>query len=692
MSTTRSTRPFEVCVIGAGPRGMSVIERLCANARRLPPRARVLLHVVDPYPPGAGQVWRTDQPGQLLMNTVASQVTLFTDPSVDIRGPLETGPSLYEWARHLVLFADGVLSPDGELSPDGALLPDGVSEDMLAEARRLGPDTYPTRAFYGRYLRWVFERVVARAPRQVEVRVHAGRATALDDVPGTGAQRVVLEDGTVLGSLDAVVLAQGHLPVEPTDAEREAAAYAAAHGLVHVPPANPADADLSTDMSRVRPGEAVLLRGLGLNFFDHMALLTLGRGGRFERGEAGRLVYRPSGREPRLYAGSRRGIPYQSRGENEKGVEGRHEPLLLTPGRIASLAARSAARGGLDFRADLWPLIAKEVETVYYATLLAQRECECVAGRFRAAYLAHPWGDSGEALVLDAFGIGPAVRWDWERAAEPYRGIGFAGPDDWREWLTAYLRTDLAQARAGNVSGPMKAALDVLRDLRNEVRQVVDHGGLTGRSHRDDLDRWYTPLNAFLSIGPPAERVEQMIALIEAGVLTVIGPGMRVHARDGAFEAESAAVPGSAVRARVLVEARLPEIDLRRTADPLLRHLLRTGQCRAYVIGGRRGDAGHETGGLAVTRRPYRLLDADGRAHPRRFAYGVPTESVHWVTAAGVRPGVNSVILGDSDAIARSVLALTPARALASRRRVVRVVAGPRTALAASGATGAGVR
>ncbi|WP_182908972.1 FAD/NAD(P)-binding domain-containing protein [Microbispora sp. H13382] len=671
MSTTRSTRPFEVCVIGAGPRGMSVVERLCANARRLPPRARVLLHIVDPYPPGAGQVWRTDQPGQLLMNTVASQVTLFTDPSVDIRGPLETGPSLYEWARHLVLF------------------PDGVEEDVLAEARRLGPDTYPTRAFYGRYLRWVFERVVARAPRQVEVRVHATRATALDDVPGTGAQRVVLEDGSVLGSLDAVVLAQGHLPVEHTDAEREAAAYAAAHGLVHVPPANPADADLG----EVRPGEAVLLRGLGLNFFDHMALLTLGRGGRFERDEAGRLVYRPSGREPRLYAGSRRGIPYQSRGENEKGVEGRHEPLLLTPGRIASLAARSAARGGLDFRADLWPLIAKEVETVYYATLLARRECECVAGRFRAAYLAHPWGDAGEALVLDAFGIGPAVRWDWESVAEPYRGIGFTGPDDWREWLTAYLRTDLAQARAGNVSGPLKAALDVLRDLRNEVRQVVDHGGLTGRSHRDDLDRWYTPLNAFLSIGPPAERVEQMIALIEAGVLTVIGPGMRVRARDGVFEAESAAVPGSVVRARVLVEARLPEIDLRRTADPLLRHLLRTGQCRAYVIGGRRGEDGHETGGLAVTRRPYRLLDADGRAHPRRFAYGVPTESVHWVTAAGVRPGVNSVILGDSDAIARSVLTLTRARALAGGRRVARVAAGPRTALAAScGATRAGVR
>ena len=58
------------------------------------------------------------------------------------------------------------------------------------------------------------------------------------------------------------------------------------------------------------------------------------------------------------------------------------------------------------------------------------------------------------------------------------------------------------------------------------------------------------------------------------------------------------------------------------------------------------------------------LLDAHDRPHPRRFAFGVPTESVHWVTAAGIRPGVNSVILGDADAIARSSL-----RIAAERRR-----------------------
>jgi uncharacterized NAD(P)/FAD-binding protein YdhS len=99
-----------------------------------------------------------------------------------------------------------------------------------------------------------------------------------------------------------------------------------------------------------------------------------------------------------------------------------------------------------------------------------------------------------------------------------------------------------------------------------------------------------------------------------------------------------------------LIEARLPEPDLRRTADELLARLLKTGQCRPHVVDG------YETGGLDVTERPYRLMDRQGRALSRRFAFGVPTEGVHWVTAAGARPGVDSVTLSDADAVARALL------------------------------------
>ncbi|MET7850463.1 FAD/NAD(P)-binding protein [Streptomyces avermitilis] len=616
--------PVSVALVGAGPRGTSVLERLCASAPELlAPGVRLTVHVVDPAPPGPGRVWRTAQPPELLMNTVACQVTLFTDESVECAGPIRPGPSLYEWASGV-----GV---------GGVGLGLGLGEE-------LGPDDYPTRAQYGRYLEWVFAEAVRGAPPAVRVEVHPARAVRLDDAPD-GRQTLTLATGRTLEGLAAVVLAQGHLPTVADPAARRLAVQAARHGLRHIPPANPADVDLSP----LAPGEPVLLRGLGLNFFDHMALLTTARGGRYERTARG-LVYRPSGREPKLYAGSRRGIPYQARGDNAKGPYGRHRPLLLTGEVMARFRKRADSGEAPDFLADIWPLVAKEVETVYYECLLSRRGRLPDRPAFRDRFLAAAHGSPEESAVLDEFGVRDADRWSWDRVSRPYTGHTFDSPAAWRSWLLAQLRKDAEQASLGNVEGPLKAALDVLRDLRNELRLIVDHGGLSGASRRDHLDRWYTPLNAFLSIGPPRRRTEEMTALIEAGVLDVLGPRLEVHAEDGAWVARSPDVPGSAVRATTLVEARLPEPDLRRTADELLAGLLKTGRCRPHTVDG------YETGGLDVTPRPYHLIDRQGAVHARRFAFGVPTEGVHWVTAAGARPGVDSVTLSDADALARAVL------------------------------------
>ncbi|MFE7772584.1 FAD/NAD(P)-binding protein [Streptomyces sp. NPDC057445] len=683
--TVLSAARHAIALVGAGPRGTSVLERLCASVPELVPDIPLTVHVVDPAPAGPGQVWRTDQPAALLMNTVASQVTLFTDESVDCEGPVRPGPSLYEWAaaqRGEEVHGDGARGAGARGggvheagTHGGGAYEAGAHGDRPHEpgthepgthgARAyengpgpgkapppdlegprdgtLGPDDYPTRACYGRYLQWAFRRIVERAPASVRVQVHRARAIRLDDAED-GLQTVALDDGTVLAGLSAVVLAQGHLPVTPATVPAALGEYAARHGLRHFAPANPADLDLST----ISSGEPVLLRGLGLNFFDHMALLTTGRGGAFVR-EGERLAYRPSGREPRLYAGSRRGVPYQARGDNAKGASGRHHPLLLTPDVIAVFRKRADAGDPPDFLGEIWPLVAKEVETVHYEALLSP------GPGFRTRFLDAAHGSPQESAVLDAYGCAEADRWSWERISYPHKGETFDGPDSFRDWLLRHLRRDARHAALGNVAGPVKAALDVLRDVRNELRQIVDHAGLSGASRRDHLDRWYTPLNAFLSIGPPRRRIEEMAALVEAGVLEVVGPRMTVRAEDGRFTAESPDVPGSAVSATTLIEARLPEPDLRRSRDELLAQLLRKGECRPHAVGG------YETGGLDVTERPYRLIDRQGRAHPRRFAIGVPTEGVHWVTAAGARPGVDSVTLSDADAVARAALEATTA-------------------------------
>ncbi|WP_194820998.1 FAD/NAD(P)-binding domain-containing protein [Micromonospora sp. S-DT3-3-22] len=627
--------PLSVCIVGMGPRGLCVLERLVSNAAADPDR-RVRIDVVDPYPPGAGRVWRADQSDRLLMNTVASQVTVFTDPTVEMAGRLSEGPSLYEWARFQVLMGDLGQFP----------------ADVAEELRAVGPDTYSTRRLFGHYLAWVYRRVVGTAPANVSVRAHATVAVALWD-ESDGRQCVQLQTGDRLPGLDAVVLAQGHYPVTPTAQEQTLAEFAVERGLTYILPANPADVDLSM----VRPGEPTLLRGLGLCFFDYLALLTEGRAGRYVRADDGRLTYLPSGLEPQLLAGSRRGIPYRARGRNEKGAHGRHEPRVLT---VALVERLRAARDGvaMDFMTDLWPLIAKEVETAFYVAVLRRAGCRGKARRFEAEYLQTPRRDAREEEIRQRYGI--TERWDWDTVLDPAREETFTGSAALQEWMLRYLDEDARTADEGNVSGPLKAAMDVLRDLRNEVRLAVDHGGLRGASHREHLDRWYTPMNAFLSIGPPAHRVEQLAALIRAGVLRVVGAEMRVtpYPERAGFLVESPRTPGSRDVVTAMIEARLPEVDLRRTADPLLGWMLAHRSCAPHVVPDREAEP-HVTGGLAVTGRPFHPVSAAGERHARRFVFGVPTEGAHWATAAGARPGVNSVMLGDADAISLSVLALT---------------------------------
>jgi uncharacterized NAD(P)/FAD-binding protein YdhS len=649
-------KKLEVAIIGLGPRGLSVAERLSANAESfLLPGQELVIHLVDPHVFDGGQVWRTTQDRVLLMNTVACQVTVFVDDTVDCAGPVVAGPSLYEWARSIALIG----------SPN-------VPEAVQAEAAALGPDDYPSRAFYGSYLQWARDRVIWTAPPAVSFTSHQATVVDVRDT-SDGLQDVVLNSGETIENLQAVVLALGHMPHHLGEPEVALSQFANRHGLRYIAPSNPADVPLDA----VPAGESVILRGMGLNFFDYMALFTIGRGGTFVRSSDDTLTYLPSGQEPRLVVGSRRGVPYHARGKNQKGSFGRHQARYLTAEVIERLRARADAGTPADFRRDIWPMIDQEVRTVYYATLVRERRCTCDAEEFTAVFAtAEPsivpiFGDplaieesGAQRDVLAKFGIEPDDGWDWRKIAAPFTDDDVSSTQRFRDWLRSHLDLEVREAGKGNVTGPRKAAMDVLRDLRNEIRLLVDHGGLSGESYRDELQRWYMPLNAFLSIGPPAERIEQFCALMDAGVLEVLGPDLRIECSDGRFVAYSGVCADLTVHAATLIEARLPETDLHRTADPLLRTLLERGECRPYRIPIRGG--GHwVAGGVAVTRRPYRLLDAADRPHPRRFAFGVPTESVHWVTAAGIRPGVNSVILGDADALARSCLRIATEQRLA---------------------------
>jgi hypothetical protein len=82
-------------------------------------------------------------------------------------------------------------------------------------------------------------------------------------------------------------------------------------------------------------------------------------------------------------------------------------------------------------------------------------------------------------------------------------------------------------------------------------------------------------------------------------------------------------------------------------------------------------------GSIAVTRRPFHVVDVLGNPDPDLYALGVPTENTRWFTQIGNgRPGPMTGFHTDADGIAEDVL---------SHRPVVRtpvVPTAPRTAAA----------
>ncbi|MEU6622460.1 FAD/NAD(P)-binding protein [Streptomyces litmocidini] len=577
-------------IVGAGPRGTGFLERLAANLPELYGDEPLDVHLVDPHPPGPGRIWRTAQSPLLWMNSQAEDVTMFTDETVALDGPVRPGPTLAEWA-----------GLDGR--------------------------TFPTRPQQGAYLRWVYER--ARDALPASVTVHEHRTTALRiGGPRDGRQRVWLEGTAVPLLADLVVLTVGHLDAEPDEEQRRLADFAARHRLLHLPPDFTADADLAA----LPAGEPVLVRGFGLAFVDLMVLLTEGRGGRYED-DGDELVYVPSGKEPVLHVGSRRGVPYHSKIGYV--LDGERPPLPRYFGteQTDALLRRT---GPIDFRRDVWPLIDKELGWAHYHRLFSthpERTALAWSDFERAYDEAPPRGADIAALVAAAV-PDPADRLDLDALDHPLDGLRYDSAEALQQGLRDYVTEDLTR-RHDPAHSPDAAVFTGLLSV---------YGQLLRLGKRLDPGAWWHGFFSYLASGPPGPRLRQLLALSRAGVVRFLGPRVTVETDEerGLFRAGSPAVPGEWTEARALVEARIPDPTLELTGSPLLRALYEEGT---------RATPG---GLLVVDPVDGRILEHDGRPHPRRFALGPHTTAR--TGSAFTRPRTGGVAFGQNDVTARAVL------------------------------------
>ncbi len=634
--------------IGGGPAATMLLERLLASHRREHPQLRLDIRLVDPHEPGGGRIWRRQQSSLLKLNSMLEDVAVFTDSSCSVEGPIEPGPSLAEWVRMV----------RGGLVP----LPDWSDPVLEAEIAEIGDRDFPTRRLNNAYLGWAYREVLRRAAPTVAVSWQRGLAVAVDPVASadgeaTAQQRVRLETGEELLA-DLVVHTLGHNGSAASEASVRFDAFADRHSLRYLAPSFTAELDLSD----VPAGEHVIVRGMGLAAVDLVVLLTEGRGGRFERDGDNRLRYLPSGDEPVIHLGSRRGVPYRSKTTST--IVG--DPVELEYLGAAFHQGLADRVEPLDFERDVWPLICAELITGYYRELFTAHphrvgeDWAAFSERLRTA-LAKPGGfESGELDEL--------IRSSVPRADDRFRLAAFDRPLDFpseqaspetvgdgahvlQRSVIEHIESDLKQRTSQEHSASQALFMTALFSYMSVAEIPVERWNAVSRVHA--LPRRWHSFFSYLASGPPGHRLEELLALAESGSVRFLGGDIEITADDhlGRFVASgSATTPNGRVRATVtadtLIDAWLPEAQAGRSDNPLLRHLVATGQATELCVADARfsGSTGQ-------------VLVAEGGALPdavSQFAVGPFTSAPG--AGAFTRPGIDSLPFRTHDRAARAVL------------------------------------
>ncbi|NHZ88216.1 hypothetical protein F2P45_04130 [Massilia sp. CCM 8733] len=626
---------YSVTLIGMGPRGLSLLERIAAFARAH--NTPLQVNLIDPGECGPG-VHSPSQPQHLLINTVASQVTIFPFREAVELAPVCATPSLTEWAH-----AEGY-----RRFGDQFVQVEPGDEDGAA----ITPLDYLPRYLLGRYLVWAYDTIRAALPPTVSLTHLRHRAIDMFQMPDSSFM-VELDSGFSVNS-DFVFMTTGHSRNNLTDEEAWCHKFAQDHAryngkLAFIRHVYPLD-----KLVGIASDARVAIEGLGLTAHDVVSQLTVGRGGRFEPSGSG-LRYIASGREPALLLFSRKCLPAAARGINQKGLNGRHQTRFFTRDALRALRQQAQRERGspqLDFDRELLPLLTREMGYAWRGAL----------AEAKGAPLPDPLN----------YELGAEERAAIDAMLFPLQGRHFDTADDFATFFTCMIADDLSEARRGNLGSPIKAAADVLRDARTVLQDMIEHGGLSAASHRKFLSVYNPAINR-VSFGPPSQRNEQLLALLEAGVLSVAaGPNaaVRIDEDRSQFALHTRFASGAAIQhVDALIVARLDVFSPETDDSPLTRNLLKRGTIRPYYNGT------FHPGGVDIDQANH-PLDSAARPVANLWALGFLVEGPHYYTHALPRPHMHSRQVLDAERCVRELFAQLAERDSARRQQRPRVFAG----------------
>jgi len=230
----------------------------------------------------------------------------------------------------------------------------------------------------------------------------------------------------------------------------------------------------------------------------------------------------------------------------------------------------------------------------------------------------------------------PEDRVDFGLLRFPLAGLLFADQPALGRWMSD--RVDLTIRHAtGRRHSAHTAVSHGLLTVADQLEQLLNTGNVDQQLGLTRFAGRLAELIASVGSGPPPHRLAQPVALAESGTLCFLGANLRIGRDEsaGCFVASTDSL-ADPIAARHLIEARLPDPDVRSGADPLLAGL------------------GARQNRLPVAPTTFQVLDGHGRPHPRRLAMGLFANG--GALGSFARPGRDAAFFRQNDTTARWLL------------------------------------
>lgn len=558
---------INIAIIGVGPRGAKLCERIFDHCQHLPSYS-FHIFLFEPNNLGEGCHYSA-QSKSLLMNTPASQLSIFESSYTK---------KFDEWVKSKKYNNERVSDTNNS-------------------------EYYP-RYIFGEYLSESFSALLKNSPKNVYLR-HIKEAVI--DIEKLSDDLWELSTSKKKYSkINYVHLTTGHGIQYSKETSKTHTLH---HKLINC------TYPIKPNIENICKDRVIAVEGLGLTSFDIIAELTEQRGGRFVTSDDNILKYIPSGKEPKIIAFSRSGLPLRAKPKTIDINNEPYSPKFLTSEKIKKLSVANS----IDFEADVLPLIELEMNYIYSSVLLKNSSFSDK--------------NSNNSFKFKDF-------------SQPLSEHEKGSHQDYTKSLINHLRSDYLEADKGINQSPIKATENLLRDLREIISQLIDFKKLSGSSH-SWLYQHFLPQMKQLSIGPPRIRIAQWLALIDAGILKIdLGPGATCLPKKDKWEITSRNWPDQKVTADFFIKGRIPTIQFESNA--LVRKMIKNGYATPF------NNNGFKSGGIEVS-RDFKILSNEGIENSTLWATGVLTEGARFYTFSLPNPGRPSRFNEDAETAVKSM-------------------------------------